>query len=154
MRRSERAVTTFSDKLAILQACKVFRLGIWDGFRPYVVPLNFGYQVQGERLTLYFHSAPEGKKCTLLARFPEVGFEMDCHTALKQADTACTHSYFYESVLGAGRVRLLKGSEKVAGMQAIMLHQTGKTFVLDIDILDRTAVYALDVTEFCGKNHK
>ena len=49
-----------------------------DGF-PYIVPLNFGVDVEGDRVYLYFHSANRGEKLDLIARDARASFEMDCN---------------------------------------------------------------------------
>lgn len=46
MRRTDRQVKDFSEICAILDKCQVMRLGLCDGQRPYVVPVNFGYEVR------------------------------------------------------------------------------------------------------------
>ena len=77
MRRKDREVTDLGAIERIIGDCKVLRLGMVDGRRPYVVPLNFGFDLRGGVLELYCHSAPEGRKVEVLRRNPEVCFEMD-----------------------------------------------------------------------------
>lgn len=45
---------------------------------PYIVPLNFGLDIQGDQVFLYFHSAMKGKKLDLIAKNHRAAFEMDC----------------------------------------------------------------------------
>ncbi|MDR0388772.1 MAG: pyridoxamine 5'-phosphate oxidase family protein [Spirochaetaceae bacterium] len=157
MRREEKEVTEFEKKIAIIDACKVMRLGIYDGQIPYVVPVNFGYSVKGEELTLYFHSAKEGRKIDALNTFPLVCFEMDCEHELIEGKLACNYSYAFASIIGTGTVWFLESpAEKVEALQFIMEHQTGKkiSFHFEEVMLTRTAVCKLVVNEYTAKRHE
>jgi len=47
MRRSDREIKECQDIYDILNRCGVIRLGINTPDYPYVVPMNFGYEYQG-----------------------------------------------------------------------------------------------------------
>ena len=49
---------------------------------------------------------------TVIRKNASVAFEMDCQNALQHGETACTHSYYYASVLGEGKAEILEGDEK------------------------------------------
>ena len=62
MRRKDRQITDLEQIMAMVKACKVIHIGMVDADgKPYVVALNFGAELQGQELVLYFHSALEGK---------------------------------------------------------------------------------------------
>lgn len=82
MRRDDREVKNMEEIQEILDTCKVCRLGMADGSRIYIVPMNFGYEFEGDSLILYFHGAGEGRKLELIRKNPEVGIEMDCRHEL------------------------------------------------------------------------
>jgi nitroimidazol reductase NimA-like FMN-containing flavoprotein (pyridoxamine 5'-phosphate oxidase superfamily) len=157
MRRQEREITEWEEKIAVVQGCKVMRLGIYDGQLPYVVPVNFGYSVKNEELTLYFHGAREGRKVNALNEFPLVCFEMDSEHKLAESKLACNYSYSYASVIGTGTVWFLESpAEKVEALQFIMEHQTAKkmSFHFEEVMLNRTAVFRLVINEFTVKRHE
>ena len=77
MRRKDRAVTDRAQILDILSRCHCCRLGFQDKEEVYIVPLNFGYTESDGHLTLYFHSARQGRKIDLIARTHRAGFELD-----------------------------------------------------------------------------
>ena len=54
------------------------RIAMIDNAQAYIVPMNFGYDFQGETLSLYFHCANEGRKIDILRVSKDVCFEMDC----------------------------------------------------------------------------
>ena len=78
MRRNDREITDFEEILAVMQRCDVCRLALHDEPYPYILPLNFGMEVEGGQIALYFHGANAGKKYELIARDPHVSFEMGC----------------------------------------------------------------------------
>ena len=73
MRRSEFEVKDLQEIRAFLQHCQVCRLALCDGGQPYLVPLSYGmhFDEAGNLVTLYFHSAQEGKKLSFLLSIPK-----------------------------------------------------------------------------------
>ena len=80
MRRRDRQITDPAAIADLLSRCKVCRIAVTDRQGPYIVPLNFGYQLsESGALTLYFHSAQTGRKLSALQTCTgPVAFEMDC----------------------------------------------------------------------------
>lgn len=153
MRRTDKEVTRPEDLRAILDQCDAMRIAGQDAEGLFVFPVNFGYTLEGDRLTLYFHSASEGRKARAFAQGCEAAFEMDCGHKLRTADTACGHSFTYRSVMGTGQVvPLASPEEKRIGLMAVMAHATGRD---DWDFpdasLQKTAVYRLCVRTWSAK---
>jgi nitroimidazol reductase NimA-like FMN-containing flavoprotein (pyridoxamine 5'-phosphate oxidase superfamily) len=154
MRRADREITGTGDKLEIIGRCKVCRLGMADGEEPYIVPLNFGYEYTEGTLSLYFHSAREGRKIDILRKNRRACFEMDGEHRLIEGDAACGYGFSYESVTGFGLVEFIEDrEEKVRALNLLMRHQTGEDRDFDYQEaqLDRVAVYRLRVESFSGK---
>ena len=65
MIRKDREIADLDAQLAVIDACDVCRVCLngADGY-PYVVPLNFGVEVAGDDVTLYFHCANRGTSST------------------------------------------------------------------------------------------
>ena len=59
MRRKDREITDFDEMMKIIAKCDTCRLALFDDEFPYIVPLNFGTDVEEGQLYLYFHSAKE-----------------------------------------------------------------------------------------------
>ena len=66
MRRKDKEITDINEKIAIIEKCKYCRLGLSENNYPYIVPMNYGYVYENEKLTLFFHGAKEGKKIGIL----------------------------------------------------------------------------------------
>ena len=85
MRRADREIGDVTQKMEVLRRCKVVHLAMVDGQGLYSLPLSFGFQVEGEELTLYLHSAKEGRKVDILRAGCQVGFSMVSAAALVEA---------------------------------------------------------------------
>lgn len=154
MRLSQREVTSIVDLLKIINRCKICRISMIDGDRPYLIPISFGYTYKDSRLTLYFHGAMEGHKLRLMGQGAAAAFEMDCETRLIEAEQPCMHSYQYASICGHGQMTMVAhGDARVMAMKHIMYHQTGKNFDISEEMLNNVAVFKLEVREFTGKCH-
>ena len=117
--------------------------------------MNFGYEDNNGKITLYFHGATEGKKIDLINNQPEISFETDTKHELVTSDTACGHSYLYQSIMGRGQVKIVADRDtKIKGLNQIMHHYTGKSdYEFNENVLERTAVIKLAVTEWSCKEH-
>ena len=155
MRRSDREVRDAGRIGEILASCKVCRLGLNDDGAIYIVPMNYGYTWENGSLTLYVHCATAGRRLSVLAQNPRVGFEMDCgHALTGEGDIPCQYSYRYASIIGTGTVaRLESAAEKISGLRCIMACQTDRDFAFTEDMVRGVAVLRLDATDFCCKEH-
>lgn len=155
MRRHDREITDPEKINRIISACRCCRLGLCDGGRPYVVPLNFGHTVENGRHVFYFHGAAEGRKVTLLRRTGWAGFELDTGYRLHPAGTACGHSAAFQSVIGGGRVTFLEEPEaKRRALNCIMAHNTGREdWDFSEEAVRAVCVYRLEAEELSCKEH-
>lgn len=148
MRRNEKAVSDASGIDAIIQKATVCRLGMVDGNRPYVVPLNFGYRGN----TLYFHGALKGRKIDILKENPNVCVEFDIAVeAIEDAD-ACSWSMKFQSVIGFGKASMVEGLEpKRQALGIIMAHYSDNTFEFPENKVNATVVIKVEIEEMTGK---
>ena len=103
MRKADREVTDIEEKLAALLRCEFLTLALRGEGAPYCVPLNFGAELVGERLVLYFHCAREGVKLEKLAADGRVGFSAARLLRVFNKGVApCGYTADYESVCGEG----------------------------------------------------
>lgn len=109
MRRSEREFTDMQEIETLLSKVWVCRLALHNEPFPYIVPLNFGYVRDGERLTMYFHCAHEGTKIDLLRKNPHASFEVEGECAVVGRENACSFTAHYESVIGEGILSIAQG---------------------------------------------
>ncbi|MDE5898078.1 MAG: pyridoxamine 5'-phosphate oxidase family protein [Treponemataceae bacterium] len=140
----------------ILEQSACVRLGLNDGGRVYIVPMNFGFDYDGGALTLYFHSAGEGRKIDLLRKTRRAAFEMDCDLSLQTGRIACEYSEFYRSLMGEGTVEFLEdGAEKRRALDKIMLHAAGKDgWTYPESMVRRVCIFTVTATELSCKAHR
>ena len=152
MRRKDREVSNMEDIRGIIEKCKVCHLAMADKGRPYLVPLSFGYRIDGEKLTLYFHSAKTGRKIDILENSKEVCFEMACECKLGIVENPCNSGYFYESVIGFGKAEFVDNDEeKCEALTLLMKHQANQDFVFTKQQADTVCVFKVVSRDFTGK---
>lgn len=153
MTRRERQVTDIDEIIKILDKSKVLHLGLVDGDEPYVVPMNYGYIMDGEKLTLYLHGARRGRKLDLMGANPKVFFEMCCDITPFEGDVACKYGITYASIMGRGTARIVEDvEEKKLGLSTLMKTQTGKDFTFDDKMVSVVSVIKIDVIEYTAKH--
>jgi len=154
MRRKDKEITDINEKIAIIEKCKYCRLGLSENNYPYIVPMNYGYVYENEKLILFFHGAKEGKKIGILKNNNNACFEIDCDTQLIEAEKPFDYGYAFKSIIGFGKVIFLEtNEEKTSGLNKLMKHQTGNDieYTFSESDLNNVCVYKMDVEEFTGK---
>lgn len=127
MRRSDKEITEFAEKLKVLDRCDVIRLGMVD----------------------------DGK-ADVLAKNPNVFFEADYNFDVVKGEIACRWTARYASVMGeAVAGQLMSEEEKIAAFRIIMKKYgyEGEPH-FDSAALARTHLYRLTVTDITAKKSK
>lgn len=152
MRRSDRELLGKEKQKEILDSCKVCRVALQDKDELYIVPLNFGYCWEEEYPVLYFHSAGEGRKISMISGEPRVCIEMDCGHALKEAGEACGYGFCYQSLIGWGKAEIVKETgEKKRALTLLMRQQTGKDFVFTDAMTESVTVFRIRLDRMTAK---
>lgn len=154
MRRKDREVTDFDSIVKIIDECEIIRIGLSDGEFPYIVPMNFGYTVDGNRIKFYVHGAPEGRKIDLIRKSGKCSFEMDCCQNIRLIPERKQATMDYRSVMGTADVNILEDDEKKKGLDILMNRYTEtRDFEYDSKVIPHTAVFRLDVIEISAKKN-
>ena len=151
MRRKDREITDKQDILEVMRKCDVCRIALHNGDYPYVVPLNFGLQVENDMPVLYFHGALEGKKYELIEKDNRASFEMDCghQLILDKAQGNCAMEF--ESVIGQGIAELAPEEKKEDLLKKLLEHYRIPFQSFSQAHLERTAVYQIIVKQYTAK---
>ncbi len=153
MTRREREVTDINEIIKILDTAKVLHLGLCIENEPYVVPMNYGYTMDGDKLTVYLHGARRGKKLDMMRENPNVFFELCCDITPFEGDVACRYGITYSSVMGKGRAEIVENiEEKKRGLTLLMKTQTGKDFSFEDRMAEVVSVIRIDVSEYTAKH--
>lgn len=150
--RREFEVTDREEILKILNECRVLHLGMVDGDEPYVVPMNYGYTMDGDKLILYLHGAKEGRKIDLLRANNKVFLEMCCDVTPFDGDIACKYGTAYASLMGRGTAEIVEDvEEKKKGLTVLMKTQTGKDFEITERMVKVVSIIKITVPEYSAK---
>ena len=151
MRRKDREITDFDEIIEIIKKCDVCRIALNDEDFPYIVPLNFGVDVQDKQVIFYFHSAMEGTKLDLIKKNPRATFEMDCdhRFILYEERMSCTMGY--ASVIGHGTIEFVPEEEKYEALKILMRQYHAEDFQFNTKMMKVTTVLKMTVTDMVGK---
>ena len=151
MRRSDREITDFQELITVMRGCDVCRRALHDEPYPYFLPLNFGLEVDGETVRLYFHGANTGTKYDLIAKNPNVAFERDRGHAriLDEEHGNCTLTY--ESGIGQGRISVVPDADKERALRVLMAQYRAPDFPYSQAVIPATTVLCLTVEHMTGK---
>ncbi len=128
MRRKDREILGDENIAKIIEQCTTCHVAMMDGANagvPYVIPLSFGYSLEGGVLELYFHCAHIGKKLDCIRKNPNVAFSMCVENRIEiHEDVYCKSGRFYASVVGQGKAEIVEDSaEKCRGLSLLMERQ-------------------------------
>ena len=155
MRRAEREVTDRGQLLEIIGRCTCCRVAFSNPEGAYIVPLSFAF-VPGQPDRFYFHGAKEGRKASLIAQKPKVGFELDCAYELVAGQSGCKYSCRYQSIVGTGVIGEVQDlEEKKQALSALMRqYEPSRSFAFTDEQAQAVAVYRLDVAAMTGKQRQ
>ena len=122
-----------------------------DGF-PYIVPLNFGMDIEDGQLYLYFHCAMQGKKLDLIRKDNRATFEMDCDHNFILYDKRMSCTMGYSSVIGHGLIEFVEDEKKYEALKVLMRQYHAEDFLFNIDMIKVTTVLKMKVLDITGKH--
>ena len=153
MTRREQQITDMNEIIKILDKSKVVHVGMVDGDEPYVVPMNYGYIMEDDKLTIYLHGANRGRKLDLIRKNPKVFFELDCDIVPFEGDVACRYGITYASVMGRGIAEIVEDvEEKKRALSILMKTQTGKDFEFEDKMTTIVTVIKITALEYTAKH--
>lgn len=156
VRRKDREITEFAEIKNIFDKAKVLRIALNNGEYPYIFPVNFGYETDGENFILFFHGSKEGTKHEIIRKNNRVAFEIDCEhqLVLPLGKKSCTTSFAYESIIGQGIVEKAAEEEKEYMLIALLKHYGITADTFDRAHLANTVVYKIKVLYYSAKRRK
>lgn len=159
MRRNDREIIDFDEILAAMKTCKVCHVAFLDDEYPYVVPMNFGLQVNGRDVALIFHGADAGKKHDLIKKNSKVAFAMECTHGIVTGPQvgACECTMEFESVLGTGVIDYVEDNQKIAALHTLLEQyavREGAKYHFHAEVVPHTTVLRLKVHSMTGKKRK
>jgi len=149
MRRSDKQITDLTELESLLSTADLCHLSMVDEGRPYVVPMNFGY----EDSALYFHSAPEGRKIDVLRKSPDVCFSIIGRYDLVSGESACSWTAKFSSVIGTGIATIISDrTVKEQGLKVLMAQYSDEEYDFSNENLDGVVVIRVEIESMTGKS--
>lgn len=151
MRRKDREITDYDEMIKIMKKCDSCVVALNDEGFPYVVPMNFGMNMEDGQLYLYFHCATQGRKLDLIRKDNRATFEMDCehNFILYEERMSCTMGY--ASVIGHGTIEFVPEDEKFRALKILMNQYHAEDFKFNTDMMKVTNVLKMKVLDMVGK---
>ena len=157
MRRKDREITDIDEVIDILNHTDVIRLAMNNGDFPYIVPVNFCYEVKpNNQLIFYIHGAKVGTKVDLLRQNPLLSFELDTrHRLITSDEKACKYSFAYASIIGNGCATFIEEpAAKIAAFQMMMNKVApSKSFTFSEKDVKPVIVIKIEVQAYTAKKH-
>ncbi len=148
MRRSDKEITDRKAIEDIILRSKVCKLAMCEENMPYIVPLCFGFKNN----TLYFHSAPKGKKIEILKKNPNVCFEFEIFTQIIKSAKACKWGMRYRSVIGFGKAGFITDDDlKRQAFDIIMNQYADGSFIYEDALLKSVVIINVEIQSMTGK---
>ena len=148
MRRSDKEITDKKAIEDIILRSKVCKLAMCEENMPYIVPMCFGFKNN----TLYFHSAPKGKKIEILKKNPNVCFEFELLTQVIKSAKACKWGMKYRSVIGFGKASFIAEDDlKQQAFDIIMNQYTDGSFIYEKALLRSVVIIKVEIHSMTGK---
>lgn len=153
MRRNDREVKSLQTIKYILGTGKVLHLGLIDNGKPYIVPMNYGYEFENKKLVFYVHSALEGRKIEILRKNPSCCVQIECDTKLIEGQIACKYGYSFYSFEGFGSACFVENSdEKIRALKLLMFNETGSNFEFTEEMTSNVAVIKIVCDSYTAKH--
>ncbi len=153
MTRREQQIFDIDKILEILDKSKIVHLGMVDGDEPYVVPMNYGYTYEDEKLTIWLHGATQGRKLDVIRKNPKVFIEMECDLIPFDGDVACRYGISYYSLMGRGKATIVEDSEeKQKALSILMKTQVNMDFEFNEKLAAVVGIIKIEVSDFTAKH--
>ena len=149
MRRSEKQITDQKELNEILLKNYICRIALSDNNTPYIIPVNYGY----DENNIFIHSAKEGYKLDIIEKNNKVCFEVTDSIDILAAGSACTFGTKYRSVIGFGKIKIVRNTdEKISALRTIM-HQHTQNNLWDFNkiSLSKIVILEIEIESLTGK---
>jgi uncharacterized protein len=150
MRRKDKQVSDRDVLFRIINNSTICRMGLVKDNRPYVIPLNFGFDGRN----IYFHSARDGQKVEILKMNNYICVEFEQAVSIIENEKPCNWSARYLTVIVHGMAELLVDPvEKKYGLGQILEHyKAGSGHQFTDKEIEPVLVYKVVIEEIIGKS--
>jgi hypothetical protein len=149
---SAEKITSREEIDRLIGSCLVCRVAVTADSEPYIIPFSFGY----DGGSIYIHTGAGGRKIAAFERSPRVCFEFEQGVrVIENGENPCGWSFSFASVIGYGRITELAGDGKIAGLNRIMEHYSGRRWKsFRRGVLEKTRVWRIEIETISGRRNR
>jgi nitroimidazol reductase NimA-like FMN-containing flavoprotein (pyridoxamine 5'-phosphate oxidase superfamily) len=149
MRRLDKEIKDEAVIREILEESGLCRLGFVDNNEAYIVPVNYAC----EGMTIYFHSAPAGRKIELMKKNNQVSFEIEHTAEIITGELPCSWTARYRSVMGRGILSTETDPALKKEAMDLIMRKYGAEMELNYDenVFSRMIIIKLQIQSLTGK---
>ena len=153
MRRRDREVTDINEIKHILDTGKTLHLGLVDEGKPYIVPMNYGYVFENQKLVFYVHGALEGRKLDIIRNNSDCCVQIECDVVPFAGKVACQFGVSYYSLDGFGHAKIVTDpQEKMKALSILMKTQTSQDFEFNEKLVSIVSVIRIECGYYTAKH--
>lgn len=156
MKREDKVFKDDKRIIEIIKKCEAMTIAFPDNEKPpYILPMNFGFEVINNKKIFYFHSHLKGIKNDYLDKKPLVSFSMYANTKLTlHENIACKSSMKFQCVRGVGKAEILENDEKISAFTSIMQqYAPTKNYDVTPAMVNSVCLWKITVDEWEGKSN-
>lgn len=150
MRRKDKQVSDVEVLNSVINNATVCRIGLVKDDRPYVIPLNFGFDGRN----IYFHSARSGEKVEILKMNNHICIEFEQDISIIESEKPCDWSARFLTIVVHGTAELVVDLvQKRYGLVQILEHYKSGVgeYPFTDDEIKPVLVYKVMIEEIIGK---
>lgn len=152
MRRRDREVTELNEIIHILETSQVLHLGLVDEGKPYIVPMNYGYCFEEDKLVFYVHGALEGRKLDVIRNNSNCCVQLECDHHMFEGKIACQYGFTYYSLMGFGHASIIEDPQaKMKALTYLMKTMTKQDFAFTEKLVSIVSVIRIECDSYTTK---
>lgn len=153
MERTNHIITDLHEVIRVINDCKLCHVAMFDGERPRMFTMNFGFDFVRYSFSFYFLGAHDAEGLKIIEEDIPVVFELDGNYQLLDSEDPVQDGYLYSSIRGNGFIEPIEEPEdRLKAMNLIMQHQSGKPYTGGLEGIEGIPLYQLFVADLVAKH--
>jgi len=153
MERTNHIITDLHEVIRVINDCKLCHVAMFDGERPRMFTMNFGFDFERYSFSFYFLGAHDAEGLKIIEEDVPVVFELDGNYQHIASDDPTIDGYVYSSVRGNGFIEPIEEPEnRLKAMNLIMQHQSGRPYTGGPEGIEEVQLYQLFVADLVAKH--
>lgn len=154
MRNKKHEVTDFNTMVKVIDSSTTVRLGFNTEDLPYILPMNFGYEIRDNTIIIYVHSASKGRKVDLISESSKITVEFDNFIKYYRKNHSFTTSY--NCIMAEGEIEKVDDyTEKTKALNLLLKHcNFNEKIETDSKCVKYVNIYKITLSKLSCKIHK